>query len=439
MHWSPQILWQSGQNKLLLVAGNGLPVFYIDTGKKFLQIGSAPAVYKNTINMFNRVADAFVVPPPRFSLAGDNWTGFEFPLWRARFYDFLNPQQVALWGHSDHVESVYQRLGFAMFGDYVADYSGAKQAHWVARRWLDDVLQKKVQKSYKSADWRLQIRSDDIVIECEQQRWLWSELFASHAQTNAPVVLAEHAFAKNEFGVFISGSGVGSRPGNTSSFLVKQGKSSIWIDPPAYAIQQSADLGIALEKVNGLVITHVHEDHIEGVSAWAAYLQTQKTKLPLYTDERIYSQLQRVFTPIIGSLEQYFTFSHYRNLEATQHWRFRRNYHTLPTLGMRINYNGKALGISGDTLYDEGLFKQRYGHRELSFSEMLDLSANFFRGCAVILHDTNVNNDPVHAPLDAVETLSRRLPEAKIYAYHLYEDVESERIKKANTGDFYPV
>jgi putative NADH-flavin reductase len=73
MHWSPQILWQSGQNKLLLVAGNGLPVFYIDTGKKFLQIGSAPAVYKNTINMFNRVADAFVVPPPRFSLAGDNW------------------------------------------------------------------------------------------------------------------------------------------------------------------------------------------------------------------------------------------------------------------------------------------------------------------------------------------------------------------------------
>ncbi len=430
-------VWENGSEKLSVIKGNGIPVFILSSEEHTIQIGTSPEFHKRTIAETGTLPDYFIVPPPAISLAGDNWTGFEFPLWQARFMDFLNPHLVALAGYTDHVNAVYQRLSYAMFGDYVTDVKGNPQSHWVPKKWVDDVLSLVKRERIEIGKWVFTFTEEDIDISCGDKSFSWRELFSKYVYERDYDLISGHEFQDQNFGVLVAGNGVGSKNGNTSSFVVKIGDEVIWVDPPAYPVYKSAELGIAAANVNALVITHVHEDHIEGFSSWYYFLKSNSRSLPLYTTPTILRQLKAIFEPLGVEFDSVLKFHNISELENKGTWKFRTNYHTIPTVGFKVTDGENWVGVSGDTIYNEALHRGRYLNREISYEEMIDLSFSFFKECKVIFHDTNVVGDPVHTPLALVEQLNKKLPRAAIYAYHLFEDVESDYIKKSEVGKFY--
>ena len=437
MNWKLDLLWEKNSDKLYAINGRGLPVFILFHGDTLIQVGSCPEFIKSTIKEIERVPDIYVVTPPVVNILGDNWSGFEFPLWRARFMDFMNPQQVSMIGYADHVKSVYRRLSLGMFGDFVTDNYGNPQSHWVPKSWVDDVLTPAYNPDYSIGDWKFIFSEDNVMITNGDYKFDWKKEFSRLQNMPEFEKRSEHTFVDQEFGVLVTGNGVGSRIGNTSSFLVKMAQKSYWIDPPAYPIHKSGELGIAPDKIDALIITHVHEDHIEGFASWYAYLADGNKKLALYTDDQVFRQLKTIFNPMVVDIEKVFEYHNVRELENTGLWKFRKNYHTIPTLGLKITNGDKGIAISGDTIYNENIARYRYLNKEISFQEMLDLSSYFFKGCQIIFHDTNVAGDPVHTPLRSVESLMELYPDTQIYSYHLFEPIESELISKSETGKFY--
>jgi glyoxylase-like metal-dependent hydrolase (beta-lactamase superfamily II) len=437
MNWSVETVWEYGTDKIKLVRGYGLPVFYIETHDLLLQVGSSPEVFKNTIGHFNRVADFMIVPPPKADMNGENWSGFEFPLWRARFMDFMNPQQVHLAGYTHYTRAVYDRLALAMFGDYIKDDQDRPQSRWVAKKWVDDVLQVLPDDSLKAGSFTLQFSDSDVSISHPEKKFSWAKLFSEYYTSPTIDELKDHSFAAEDFGVMAAGTGVGSKPGNTSSFVVKIADDTIWVDPVAYAAPKARSLGIAMAGLSGILITHVHEDHIEGFVSCFEYYKAQNSRQKLYSSAEIFQQLRTIFEPVVGDLTGVFDFIPVSELEAAGNWQFRMNYHTIPTLGFFVRHKGQAIGVSGDTIFDETIHRSRFQNNEISQKELDDLSAEFFKECQLVFHDTNVTGDPVHTSLKKVEELAMKIFPAHILGYHLAEDIESDLVEKAETGKFY--
>lgn len=170
--------------------------------------------------------------------------------------------------------------------------------------------------------------------------------------------------------------------------------------------QASSGVALDVDRVSGLVLTHLHADHSSGVEGlgYFSFFVLQR-KLRLLAHPKVAHRLweghlaagmedlirqpggapQRhgfddYFEPLALSTETSVRFGPF-TLEA------RMTYHHVPTTALRIRAGGRCLGYSADTAYDEGL---------LSWLGEADL----------VVHETNYG---VHTPYAKLAALPPEL------------------------------
>ncbi len=438
-------------NGIYRVSGpdGALSAYLVETSAGLIQINTVPELFKTYFPHLQKLPVAICMTEPVINQIGDSQTGFEFELWVSRFIDFQSPHRVKFVGQESFIKSLYTRLEITMNGDFVADENDNKQAKFVDKKWVDDVFDWcPTDTTYEIGSVTLDLSDPKGVKIYDKNHLIFdSDHYSTTFQENLASLYVETLLSqvqplyydKNSLGLTVGGTGIGTRPGVTSNFIFYYADRLIWIDPPARLFEKAVKYQIHPDQVTEYLITHCHEDHIEGFSALLKRKIDLGLKLSLISSQAVYKQLQQIFNPLFGDISQHITFldiydrsifnNYYGcNIEA------RENYHTLPTLGLRLSYNDRQISISGDVLYRREIIDSRLANGDLDQENYQIQSPEWFADSEILLHDTTVAKDPVHTDLEDVEQIAQELPHVKVYSYHFGNSFESQYVIPASNG-----
>ncbi|ACF13501.1 hypothetical protein Ctha_1037 [Chloroherpeton thalassium ATCC 35110] len=438
-------------NGVFRVSGpaGALCAYLVDTSAGLIQINTVPELLKTFFPHLQKLPVAICVTAPAVNQIGDTQTGFEFELWVSRFIDYQSPHRIKFIGHEAFLKTLYERLKITMNGDFVADEQGVKQAKFIQRRWVDDVFE------WKPTDSTTQIgnvtidMSDPTGVKIYDKTHLIfdSGLYPTMASDDLANLYVEALLSQVHHATYdpeilsltVGGTGIGTRPGVTSNFILYYGNRVIWIDPPAMPFEKSVKLQVHPDLVTDHMITHCHEDHIEGFSAVLQRKIQRSEVLTLLSTTPIYEQLKAIFNPLFGDISQHISFLDLsdRNTFSSYYGcniEIRDNYHPVPTIGLRLTYNGRQLSISGDVLYRKQIIDARLKNGDIDKATYEKLSPEWFAESEILLHDTTVAKDPVHTELEDLEQLAQELPNVKVYSYHFGTTFDSHYTIPAKEG-----
>lgn len=186
--------------------------------------------------------------------------------------------------------------------------------------------------------------------------------------------------------------------------------------------QASSGVPLDVDRVSGLVLTHLHADHssgVEGLGYFSFFVLKRKLQLlahPQVTHRLWEGHLAAGMEALIrqpgGAPERHGFDDYFEPLALSTETavRFgpfsiesRMTYHHVPTTALRIRAGGRCLGYSADTAYDEGL---------LAWLGEADL----------VVHETNYG---VHTPYAKLAALPSGL-RAKMRLIHYPDDFDRE-------------
>jgi ribonuclease BN (tRNA processing enzyme) len=200
-----------------------------------------------------------------------------------------------------------------------------------------------------------------------------------------------------------------------SSFVVRAGKEVIWIDPCGYPASALARYNIHWDDISHILISHNHEDHVQGFSACLKRAEYTGKILNLITSASIYRILKKQFWLLCPEFEKYVNFIPITPRKSVQigaiELKCRWNHHFLPfgTLGFKFSAGGKTFGFSGDTKFDESI------NAILKRDELLP---QWFESCALVFHEVDFNSPgSVHTHWKQLEKLQQTIS-AQVLCYH---------------------
>lgn len=448
------------QTDRMFTTGNGvyrigdesgiLAAYLVETSIGLIQINTVPELFKTYFPVLKKLPTAIFASAPVTNQLGDSYTGFEFELWVSRFMDFMNPNRIKFISTEENLRNIYNRLEIPMNGDFIKDDLGTEQAKFVGKRWVDDVFEWcPIKNEFGINNVKFQYLNDHHLVIYDKKKLVFdSELYPnysangkSHDYVNEALKRApEFAANPDELGLIIAGTSIGTRPGVTSNFIFHWNDRVLWMDPPARAFEKGLMLGLNIDRVDDFLISHVHEDHIEGFSGILKRKIENRQKLNLLTTPKVLQQLKTIFSPNFGDFSDHINYVNVHDAKFQNYhgasFQVRTNYHPVSTIGLKVSFNGKTIGVSGDILYKDSILKSRLQTGSISKEEFEQLRPEWFRDCQVLLHDTTVSGDPVHTALKDVEALATKLSAStKILGYHAGAPIESKIVQQANFGD----
>lgn len=389
----------------------GMYVDLIKTSRGVVRMGSMPDISKFlTLHGFRE--EIVVVPDWEGSMAGDNHTGEEFVLWQAQVKGGIRKHYV---GKSVNLSQMYYNLN-----DTFSYFFDPKRISIMKKRWLDNWFKGHIAAPiYENGPLKIDFGKGNIVLS-DHGKVLYDRLEFTPSQnpdSQIEKVLAKvPTDSKPRQALEIKAVGTGNGfVGTVASFIVRFHKQVIWIDPCGFPAHTLARHGVHWDDITHILITHNHEDHIQGFSACLKRAEYTKTPLNLITASSIYGQLKKQFTPFcpgFNALVNFIPLSpgtllELDSIQINSRW----NHHFLPygTLGLRISANGKTLGFSGDTKLDatiNGVLKRE------------ELLPQWFAHCDLIFHEVDFDNPAsVHTHWKQVELLQQEIS-GKVLVYH---------------------
>jgi len=389
----------------------GMFVDLIQTSQGTVRIGSMPDIAKFLCHHGFR-DEIVVIPDWEGSMAGDNHTGEEFVLWHAQVKGSIPKHYVGL---PENVDLMYQNLNdtFSFFFD-------PERIKIIREKWLDDWFHKQnATPVYKNGSLKITIENNNIILSDNGQivydrRELMPAQNPNEQVEAVFAQLAQDLAPRQTLEVIAMGTGNGFID-TVSSFIVRFDRQVIWIDPCGYPAYALARYGIHWDDITHILITHNHEDHIQGFSACLKRAEHKKVQLNLITAPTIHRVLKKQFTSLCPEYSKVVNFIpltpktplQIDSIRIESRW----NHHFLPygTLGLKISAGEKTFGYSGDTKLDESI------NTIIKRDELLP---EWFESCDLIFHEIDFDNPrSVHTHWKQVQMLQQTVS-GQVLGYH---------------------
>ena len=225
------------------------------------------------------------------------------------------------------------------------------------------------------------------------------------------------------FGVTTIGAGHGFDPeSSTSGIIIWINRRGVVVDPPVNSTDKLLQLGVNPKWIDSVILTHCHADHDAGT------LQAimQEGKLNLYTTKTIFESFIKKSEALTGvdrmHLRKMIHFSPVilgvpLNIMGGNFF-FNYTLHSIPTISIRVNFRGKGMVYSSDTLNDPDCIGKMYEQGVIS-KERYKFLRSFSWEEDLIFHDAGV--PPLHTPIQYLCTLPESV-RRKLYLVHVSHD-----------------
>lgn len=398
--------------KIQRIENCGLFVDLIKTSRGTVRVGSMPDISKY-LEQYGFREETVVVPDWEGSMCGDNRTGEEFVLWRSQLKTDIGKKYV---GSPDNLERMYGNLDkiFPFFFD-------PERIGIVRKSWLDNWFKKEpASPLYRNNSLEIHCEGGNITVRDQGQTIYNRKESLPPVDVNEAVeeilaTVTRDSLRRDDLEITAVGTGNGFT-GTVSSAVVRFGTSVIWIDPCGYPAWNLAEHGIHWDDITHILITHNHEDHIQGFSACLKKAEHTGIPIQLITGRAILNILRKQFKPLCPQFDRLVHFIplspvnqplQLGELQLDCRW----NHHFLPygTLGLKFSGGGKVFGFSGDTKLDEKI------NRILGRKELLP---QWFERCDLLFHEVDFDSPgSVHTHWKQVEKLQQAVA-ARILCYH---------------------
>lgn len=237
-----------------------------------------------------------------------------------------------------------------------------------------------------------------------------------------------------------------------TSFLIR---ADHWylIDGPHSILRLFRERKIPPERVAGILLTHIHGDHVSGVETLLLWRKhCSNTRPRLYTSARVYQEFRDKFFPsfagsfspdlqevVLARPEDYVEFVELREgevnrLEPSVGVEIRHNWHPAATLGLKLHFPRGKVGISGDTCYRPELLRRLREKGVLTAQEYEKLAGDWLWECDLIYHEVARQGPTSHtleSDLLALPAETRK----KLRLVHIADDFVEERLPVAREGE----
>ncbi|HXK60679.1 MAG TPA: MBL fold metallo-hydrolase [Acidobacteriota bacterium] len=247
------------------------------------------------------------------------------------------------------------------------------------------------------------------------------------------------------------GNAFTSRYYNTS-FLIRS-RQLVLVDCPQGLFGMLREYGIDPARIDKVVVTHIHGDHIAGLETlllWKRYVTQSRVTIctgrPVWEalKSRFFPSFSATFTPdltqiIETELEEYADFQELtedgeNHLDEDVKIEFRYNWHPTPTLGLKLISRFGAVGISGDTCYRPSLLKSLFERGVLEADRYEKLAGDWLWTSDLVYHEVERAEGGAHTSESELLALPPEIRQ-KMRLIHLADDFNNSSLALAEEGE----
>ena len=390
----------------------------IKIGNIYIRIGTFPGIskYLNKIKIYPQYT---VVLPPLTSIAGDNYTGEDFVLLNKYYKKDLSP--IYYIGYKYYVKYLYKRSKNTLNQTFNKHKTKIITKNRLKKLFKPILL--KPNSFYNISD-KIRINTNISNVQIYNKNNLIYDWIEKSPTINiryeakkmlSPYKNKKKVYLNNSINILPIGVGNGFH-GECSNFIIQYADRTIWVDPMVQPFIALKKAKLHWNMITDYLITHIHEDHIEGLSSVLKYSLLNNYKINLITTQKIYQQLKNIFSFLFPDF--IYLVNHINVIPDTTlpyhhgYLTVRLNHHPVKsgTLGLKIRYRDNCFALSGDNHYSEE-FEAKYPNNSA-------FDSKWYSGCQLLFHEVDFfNPDTIHTYYKEIIKLQQKL-KIKILCYH---------------------
>ncbi|MDD5066222.1 MAG: MBL fold metallo-hydrolase, partial [bacterium] len=364
-------------------------------------------------------ASYIVMLPPITSEAGDNYTGDEFVLWNKIYHQDQTPYYYI--GFKQYVKYLYQRLKLTINQTFNEEKTRVIRKNRLKK--IFRAIPVKFESFHYITDHvKIYYGISNIQIYYKENLiYSWRENCPS-VSINVVIKKMLNPFENRKTryiadSIMVTPLGRGNGfNGRSSNFIIQYANRVIWVDPMAEPLLALKRIKLHWNKITDYFISHIHEDHIEGLSAILKLALLRNHRINIITTQKIFNKLNQIFSflfPDFLHLVNHINITPESPLPYHQGYlSIRFNHHVLKsgTLGLKVKYKNNCFALSGDTYYSEEFEKKYPDHPAFS--------PDWYREAHLVFHEAEFfNKHTSHTFYTELKKLQEKV-KAPILTYH---------------------